>query len=214
MAQKSRNGALGFGTLGLLWSGLGMVAAVQYALDNVWQVKGRGFKDKIAGLVWLVGSVVILVVSFGITAVVNLIPWLAPVSILLGLAVNLALWLWTLRALTNIDVPLKASLPGAVLGAVGLEVLKFVGSIYVPRAVAASSALYGSIGTVFAILAWLFFFGRLIVYVAVLNVVRWEEDNGTVTAEIQLPNHPDVVTVAATRSGEAQDSLVVGEPAS
>ena len=39
--------------------------------------------------------------------------------------------------------------------AVGIEVLKLVGGIYVPRAVASSSALYGSIGIVFAILAWL-----------------------------------------------------------
>jgi uncharacterized BrkB/YihY/UPF0761 family membrane protein len=73
----------------------------------------------------------------------------------------------------------------------------------VPRAVAASSALYGSIGVVFAILAWLFFFGRLVVYVAVVNVIRWEEDHGTVTVEIELPKHPDTVAVEATRSGEA-----------
>ena len=40
-------------------------------------------------------------------------------------------------------------------GAIGLEVLKLVGTVYVPRAVASSSALYGSLGVVFAILAWL-----------------------------------------------------------
>jgi membrane protein len=202
-AQESRRGALGFGTLGLLWSGLGLVAAIQYALDNVWQVKGRGLKDKLSGLVWLVGSVAILVVSFALTVVLNVVPWLAPLTILVGLAVNFALWLWTQRALVNVVVPWRALVPGAVLGAVGLEVLKLVGSVYVPRAVAASSALYGSIGVVFAILAWLFFFGRLTVYVAVVNVVRWEEDHGTVTVEIELPKVPDAVPVEATRAGEA-----------
>ena len=60
-------------------------------------------------------------------------------------------------------------------------------------------------GVVFAILAWLFFFGRLTVYVAVVNVVRWEDEHGTVTAEIELPKHPDVVAVEATRSGEAKE---------
>lgn len=209
VAQKSRRGALGFGTVGLLWSGLGMVAALQYAFDNVWQVKGRGLKDKLGGLLWLVGSVVILVVSFGLTAVLNIVPWLAPVSILLGVVVNFALWLWTLKALLNIEVPWRALVPGAVLGAVGLEVLKLVGSIYVPRAVGASSALYGSIGVVFAILAWLFFFGRLAVYVAVVNVVRWEEEHGTITVEIELPRppHADVVPVEATRAGEMKDPV-------
>lgn len=209
VAQKSRKGALGFGTAGLLWSGLGMVAAIQYAFDNVWQVKGRGLKDKLGGLIWLVGSVAILVVSFGLTAILNIVPWLAPVSILLGVAVNLALWLWTLKALLNVrGLTVRSLLPGAVVGAIGLELLKVLGSIYVPRAVSASSALYGSIGVVFAILAWLFFFGRLTVYVAVVNVVRWEAAHGTVTVEIELPKTPDAVPVEATRSGEAKEVVV------
>ncbi|HUP87222.1 MAG TPA: YihY/virulence factor BrkB family protein [Acidimicrobiales bacterium] len=208
-AQKSRRGALGFGSIGLLWSGLGLVASIQYAFDNVWQVKGRGLRDKLAGLIWLLGSVLILTISFGLTAVLNVMPWLAPVSILLGLAVNLALWLWTSKALLNLVVPWRNLVPGAVLGAIGLEVLKVAGSVYVPRAVSASSALYGSIGVVFAILAWLFFFGRLTVYVAVVNVVRWEEEHGTVTAEIELPKHPDTVAVEATRAGEAKDPVKI-----
>jgi membrane protein len=209
-AQKSRKGALGFGTLGLLWSGLGLVAAVQYALDNVWQVTGRGLRDKLHGLLWLVGSVAILVVSFGLTALVNLVPWIAPISVLLGLAVNFVLWMWTLHALVNVSVPWRAHVPGALLGAVGLEALKFLGSVYVPRAVSASSALYGSIGVVFALLAWLFFFGRLTVYVAVLNVVRWEEDHGTVTVEIELPKHDGIVPVEATRAGEMKEPVAQG----
>jgi membrane protein len=211
-AQRSRRGAIGFGTVGLLWSGLGLVAAIQYAFDNVWQVKGRGLKDKLGGLIWLVGSVVILVISFGLTALLTISPWLAPVSLALGVAVNFALWLWTLKALLNVEVPWRALVRGAVVGAVGLEVLKVLGSIYVPRAVAASSALYGSVGVVFAILAWLFFFGRLAVYVAVVNVVRWEDVHGTVTAEIELPNHPDLVILETTRAGEAKDPVKVELP--
>lgn len=206
-AQKSRKGAIGFGTIGLLWSGLGLVAAIQYAFDNVWQVTGRGLRDKLGGVIWLAGSVVILVVSFGLTALFTLSPWLAPASLALGVAVNFALWLWTLKALLNVVVPWRALVPGAALGAIGLEVLKVVGSIYVPRVVTASSALYGSVGVVFAILAWLFFFGRLAVYVAVVNVVRWEDVHGTVTAEIELPKHPDVVAVEATRAGEAKEPV-------
>jgi uncharacterized BrkB/YihY/UPF0761 family membrane protein len=69
---------------------------------------------------------------------------------------------------------------------------------------AGSSGLYGSIGTVFAVLAWLLLLGRLAVYSVVLNVVRWEEVHGTVTAEIELPRHPDRVAVEATRAGEAR----------
>ncbi len=206
VARTSRKGALGFGSLGLLWSGLGLVAALQYGINQVWQAKGRGWKDKLGGLLWLGGSVVILLVSFGLTAVLKISPWLAPASIVLGLAINFALWLWTLKALLNVEVPWRSLVPGAVFGAIGLEVLKVLGSVWVPRAVTASSALYGSIGVVFAILAWLFFFGRLAVYVAVVNVVRWEKLQGTVTVEIELPLHPEVEPVEATRAGEAKEA--------
>jgi membrane protein len=206
-AQKTRGAALGLGTAGLLWSGLGLVAALQSALNAVWQVPSRGLQDKLFGLLWLAGAGVILAGSFALTAAVNFIPGvLAPLAFAVAFLVNLALWLWSLKVLQNRSVGWKDLLPGAVVGAVGLEVLKIVGAVYVPRAVASSSALYGSLGVVFAILAWLLFFGRLVVYATVVNVVRWEEDHGTVTAEIELPRLPGQVPVAATRSGEAQAS--------
>jgi membrane protein len=204
-AEDSRQEAGIIGVVGLLWSGLGLVAALQFAFDSVWQVTGRGIKDKAFGLLWLVGAAVVLVASSGLTAAINFLPGpAAPLLVLAGLAINIGLWVWTMKVLPNRKASVKAVLPGAILGGVGLEVLKLVGGIYVPRAVSASSALYGSLGVVFAILAWLLFFGRLVVYASVLNVVRWEEEHGTVTAEIELPNLPGAVPVTATRAGEAQ----------
>jgi membrane protein len=205
-AERSRGTALGVGTLGLLWSGLGLVSALQFAFDAVWQVPSRGLKDKLYGLAWLGGSVVLLVASFAITGAVNFLPSAAaPLAFAVGLLVNLALWLWAMKVLPNRAPAWKALLPGAVLGACGLEVLKIVGTVYVPRLVASSSALYGSIGVVFAVLVWLMMFSRLVVYATVLNVVRWEEDHGTVTAEIELPRLPGAVPTEATRAGEARE---------
>ncbi|MGH9164627.1 MAG: YihY/virulence factor BrkB family protein [Acidimicrobiales bacterium] len=204
-AESSGKAASVLGLAGLLWSGLGLVAAFQFAFDAVWQVSGRGLKDKLFGLAWLGGATLILVGSFLVTIVVRLLPGPAwPPALLAAFAVDVALWLWTFHALTNRDVGWRPLLPGAILGAVGLEALKAVGGIYLPKVVASSSALYGSIGVVFAILAWLLFFGRLVIYAAVLNVVRWEEDHGTVTVEIDLPDVPGAVPVMATRAGEAQ----------
>ncbi|HEX7277269.1 MAG TPA: YihY/virulence factor BrkB family protein [Acidimicrobiales bacterium] len=202
-AERSRRTASIIGVVGLLWSGLGLVAALQYAINTSWQVTGQGWKDKLAGLAWLAGASVLFLASFGVSAALNFLPaWLSPVNILVGLALSLALWLWTMKALSNRDVGWKALVPGAVVGALGFEVLKLVGSVYVPRLVASSSALYGSLGVVFAILAWLLFFGRLIVYSAVVNVVRWEEDHGTVTVDLPVPKVPGEVPTEATRAGE------------
>nr|QEO74450.1 hypothetical protein [uncultured bacterium] len=208
-AEESRRVASVVGVVGLLWAGLGVVAALQYALDTVWQVKGRGIKDKLFGLGWLVGAGLILAGSAGLSVLLNFLPGVAaPVAVVVALGVNLAFWMWTMRVLPNRTLPWRSLVPGALLGAVGLEVLKVVGAVYVPRAVASSSGLYGSIGVVFAVLAWLLVFGRLVVYAAVLNVVRWEEDHGTVSVEIQLPKLPGEVPVSATRAGEAQEVVV------
>lgn len=203
-AAESRRIAGPLGLAGLLWSGLGVVAAIGHAFDEVWQVSGRGWRDKLRGLAWLGGATLVFIGSFVLSAVLRVAPMAGLLAIPLALAVNLLLWLWTLKQLSGVDVPWRAHLPGALLGAAGLEVLKIVGALYVPHAVASSSALYGSIGTVFATLAWLLFFSRLIVYAATLNVVRWEDEHGTVTAEIELPRHVDVVPVEATRSGDAK----------
>jgi hypothetical protein len=51
-------------------------------------------------------------------------------------------------------------------------------------------------------LAWLLFFGRLVVYASVTNVVVWEERHGTVTVELPVPKVPGEVPVQATRAGE------------
>jgi membrane protein len=204
-AQNSRQVASVVGVVGLLWSGLGLVAAVQYAINAAWQVTGRGWRDKLKGLLWLAGATLLILNSFALAAVINFLPgWLAPLGIVAGLSVNLGLWVWTFKVLGTRDVGWKSLLPGAVVGAIGLEVLKALGAFYVPRAVSSASALYGTLGVVFALLAWLLFFGRLVVYSAVVNVVRWEEDNGTVTVEIETPKVPGQPVVEATRAGEAR----------
>lgn len=204
-AERSRKAASAIGIVGLLWSGLGLVAAVQYAINAAWQATGRGWRDKLQGLLWLAGATLLFLTSFATSAVIRLLPgFLAPLGILAGLSVNVGLWLWTFKVLATRDVGWKALLPGAVAGSIGLEILKAIGAFYVPRAVSAASALYGTLGVVFAILAWLLFFGRLVVYAAVVNVVRWEEDHGTVTVEMEAPRVPGQGDVEVTRAGETR----------
>lgn len=207
-AEESRRAASIIGVLGLLWRGLAVVAAVQRAIDNVWQTRSEGLKDKLRAVLWLVGAGLIFVSSFAVTTVLNFLPgFLAPLSIVVGLAVNLGLYLWTFSELGRLPVGWRALLPGAVVCAVGFEILKLVGTLYVPRLVAGSSALYGSLGIVIAILAWLAFFGRLLVYGAVINVLRWEEGHGTVQVPVEVPRVESALAVEADRSGAVVDRL-------
>jgi len=190
-AEESKRSASVIGLLGLLWSGLGLVNALQYASDQVWQVEARGLKDKAVGVAWLLGAVLLFLAAAAVTTVVNFLPDVfLLLTIPLALVTNFALWAWTGKVLPNTHVPWKAVVPGAIFGAIGLEILKVVGGIYVPRAVASSSAAYGALGVVFAVLAWLFFFGRLLVYSTVVNVVFHERRVGTVAVITEVPRQP------------------------
>ncbi|MGH9001223.1 MAG: YihY/virulence factor BrkB family protein [Acidimicrobiia bacterium] len=210
-AESSRQAASVIGLVGLLWSGLGLVGALQHAYNTVWQVNERGLKDKAFGLAWLAGAGVLFIAGAAATTALRWLPGvLAPLGILVTFGVSFGLWLWTSRVLPNREVPWRALVPGAVVGAVGLEILKFVGAYYVPRAVASSSELYGSLGVVFAVLAWLLFFGRLVMYSAVVNVVLYERASGTMRVMVEAPLVPGFSgsDAEANRSGR----LVHTEP--
>lgn len=205
-AEGSRRAASVVGLVGLLLSGLGVVGSLQTALNAVWQVKGRGLLDKVFALRWLAGAGVLFLATAALGPVLRVAPGPAkPLTIALGFALTTGLFVWTYASLGNAHIGWRGHLPGAVLVALGFEVLKAVGSVYVPRAVASSSALYGSIGVIFAVLAWLLLYGRLIVYGAVVNVLRHEAAQGTVTAQIEVPRVAGEVPLTTTRGGAVDE---------
>ena len=211
-AQESRRAATVVGVLGLLWSGLGVTTAVSMAVRTPWQRKIEGIKTKGFGLVWLLVGAVTLGGAIGAGALLNRTPDAVPRPIvaagliLVGLVLELGFFLWTFWILGDRRAGWRSFVPGAVVGALGLEVLKLVGTVLVPRMVASSSSLYGPLGVVFAILAWLTIFSRLIVYASALNAVRFEEDHGFTTLEIRAPKFEGEVPVAADRGGAVVDT--------
>jgi membrane protein len=219
-AEESRRTASVIGFAGLLWAGLGVVGTLEQALDATWQVKGRpSWQAKLVDLAWLAGAGLLFLASMALGPAAAALPGPAVVpTVLLGLAIDTVLLVWMFRALTAVSVPWSDHLPGAVVGAVGLEVLKVAGGVYIPRAVSSASALYGSLGVVFAILAWLALSARLIVYASAYNVVRHEQRHGTVTVAIEVPNIQGAAPVQADRGGAVTEAEQVpgdsGDPGS
>jgi membrane protein len=207
-AADSRKAATIVGLAGLLWSGLAVVGSLSHALDSVWQVTGRGMKDKLHGLLWLIAAFLLLLSGFALTAVINLLPGPAwPAAFLVGALSNTLLFWLMFRVVGNAPVGWRRLMPGAIAAGAGYQLLTALSGLIVPRLVANSSALYGSIGVVFALLAWLFFFGRLIVYSAVLNVILFERTSGTVTVEMKVPRYRGVVPLRADRAGNIEEAV-------
>jgi membrane protein len=209
-AADSARAASIIGLLGLLWSGLNVVAAVEEGIRAPWQEKGAGMKAKFVGVGWLFGASAIFLASVALGAILNFLPEEVPKGvisagvIIIGLLVEFGVFLWTFWLLGNHKVGIRPLIPGAVVAAIGFEILKLVGTVMVPQLVKSSSALYGPIGVVFAILAWLALIARLLVYSSAVNAVNWEESHGTVNLSIQVPNLPhDEPAPEATRGGTA-----------
>lgn len=210
-AAESTRAASIVGLVGLLWTSLGVANAIEYAYNSAWQVKGRGLRDKAVALLWMASAGVIFLGSVGLGAALNKLPgWAATVAILVGAAVNTGLFWWSAKLLTNLDLGWRPLLPGAIAGGLAFEALKAVGTLFIPRAVASSSALYGSLGTIFALITWLFLLGRLLVYSSVLNVVLHERRVGTETMQIETPKVPGEVPTGGDRGGAVKESEPVG----
>jgi|GEM_PF-990291 len=202
-ATKSRKASSGIGLVTLFWSALGISAALQYAYNQAWQATGRGIKDKAVGAAWMGGAAVLLVASAGVSWLLSVLPaGLGIVSAGVAVVISFGLWLFTAKVLPNVSVSWRELIPGTILATIGLEVLKYLGGVWVPTAAASSSAVYGVVGIVLAVLAWVLLFGKLVVYSAVLNVVLYEGRHGVTESTIAVPGHANAEEM--TRSGRTE----------
>ena len=97
---------------------------------------------------------------------------LAPVLTLAPLA---ALWLWVSLQLPHRDAPWKALLPGALLVALGFQVLhELVGNLLVPK-LEKSTSLYGGLGATTTIIFFIYLLAVLVVTAPVLNSSLYDE---------------------------------------
>ena len=212
-AEDSRRAGTIIGFVTLFWAALGLVSALQYGYDQAWQVQARGIKDKAIGLLWFLGFFVVAIASAVLGAVLRWLPdFMAPLGIVVGLCLNFAIFLWTAKILPNRDVGWRPLVPGSIFAAIGFEALKLFAAYQVPQAIDRSSQLYGSIGIVLALLAFMLLLGRLLIYSATLNVVLFERKCGPREVKIEVPATPGIVDDTADRSGQT-DSLDKDHPA-
>ncbi len=187
-ARRSRAATTVVGLVGLAWTGTSLAIVVGAAYNATWHVERRGTLDRLLGAAWLVGAAVALAAGGVATAAWSVLPDVfAPLVVVVTLATNTALFVWTSWILPNRRIPVRASLPAAAVGAVALEVLKLLGAYAVPRLVARSSEVYGTIGIVFALLIWLLVFSRVVVYVAIIEARGWERHHGRRELDVEVP---------------------------
>ncbi len=170
--------------LGVAYAGLGWIGNLRTGVQVVWAsevTKEKFLKAKLEDALVLVGLGLGIVVSLALTSggtalskvvvdALNLdgVPGMGTligaIGILLALAADTLLFMWLFTRLPRRPVRYRTVLRGAVLAAVGYEILKVVGTTYIARVT--SNPTYGAFAGAVGLLVWIDLVSRFLLLAA------------------------------------------------
>lgn len=169
------------GLLGLLWGSLGVAQAVQFAVNEAWDVPNVSRPNFFVRLARGLGFFGVLGLGVVGTTALTVLGGLLGHSMLAGavgiaaaLVVNTALFLGIFHLLGPKQVTWRDHVPGAVVAGVGWQILQVAGTLLVQRNLKHTTALYGQFATVLGLISFLSLAAQLIMYSVELNVVRFK----------------------------------------
>jgi membrane protein len=168
---QQHKGVLGFvSILGLVWSGTGLFAAMEFALGEMFGAKQRDFvRQRLMALVmmvvFLVAVMVAVVANSAVASVGSGVRFAGPV---LGVLVMIVVMVVVYRVVPNRTFKISEVLPGALLAGILIELVTLAFPIY--AGLVHGFNTYGATFALFFLLAtWLYFVSQFILLGAVLN---------------------------------------------
>lgn len=182
-AISSRTSVGIIGLLGALYAGLGWMANLREALTAMWESqheKGGFLATKVKDFAALLGLGTALVLSLALSAlaggdimrsILELVELddvpgvgiaLRVFSILLALAGTWALFTWVISRLPREPVTLRSAAKGALLAAVGFEIFKQLGAIYLASVTSGPAGVV--FGPIIGLLVFVFTTSRLLLF--------------------------------------------------
>ncbi len=178
------------GIVGLLFAGLGFVDAMRFGIRTIFHQNvqvGNFFVKKLRDAITLVGLLAtifgsVLVTGFltGFTGTLldyvgvdNTAParlFTRVLSYAATLLLDVALFSYLFSRFPKVRVSFPAVLRPALFGAVGFELLKSIGGIYVARTTTNKAATFGTFAVVVGLLLFLYLLSRLILFTAAFAV--------------------------------------------
>ena len=169
--------ALVIGLIASLLGSLGVTIAIQNAFDRVWAVPYKDrpdfLKSRLRGLALIAAVGILFIVATAITGFTSGIHGPAGKigAILVGFAVNFALFLASFRFMTAAAVPTRRLWIGVAVAAVFWSVLQYFGGYYVNHVIRHASPLGSQFATVLGFLVFLHLGAQVTLYAAEINVV-------------------------------------------
>jgi len=168
------------GILGFLYSGLGWLSSLRRALQTIFAVpkgqRGNMIIGKVTDLIVLCALGAVLLVSVASSSLVttltsdlldalgiNDVPGMEfsarTVGIVIGILSSTLLFYVLFRLLGRPRLPVRALAEGALLAAIGFELLKLLATFVIGNTL--GNPIYGPFALVIALLVWISFFARL-----------------------------------------------------
>jgi membrane protein len=218
------------GLAGVLYSGLGWLSALRQALIVVFVLPEHDepnfVKGKVRDLITLVvigSTLLIAVAATGIVAgfseelldFVGLsteLGWLVKLlTIALGLMANSMLFLAMFRLLAAPDLSYRALWSGALVGAVGFEVLKQASTLLISST--QGNPAFQVFGIALILVVWINYFSRVILYAAAWAETSGAEETDPVAYEAPVLPPADLVAEGSADTSPDDDATSTGSRA-
>ncbi len=237
-SNAGKAGLLGLG--GTLLSGLGWINALRTSIRVIWHQStevGNIVTTKVRDVVALIGLFAVIAASVVVSgaataATASVLSFLEvaestgakvltiTVSYALGFLVDMGIFLYLFLRFSKVRRPVSQVVRGAVFGAVGFEVLKSVGAIYIGRTTSKGEATYGTFAVVVGLLLFLNLVSRLILITAAFVVTApYDSDvppSGTAMPQDEQtqggPAMPEQPARSWSRSEQQPEAVVAAPP--
>ena len=214
--------ALILGAVTTLWSGIGVVRAVESALNAVWEIPRHqqpGTLKQVARSLWVLatvgaGLVIATLVSGFVTSTANGVNLGVAGRIagyVLAAALDVGLVIAAFRILTARDVSTRDVLPGAIMAGTVLFVLQEVSAFIISGHLRHAQSTYGHFATVITILWWFYLQSVVTLLGAQLNVVLKERlyPRSLIDAPQTDADHRVLQAYAAERTYQPEETVTV-----
>ena len=159
-----------FAVFALLWSAISAARAIRAVHSLAWEGRvgrlRRPLPAALALLAAIAAFALVIAVAGKARAELGLAGLLVSIAALGAFA---AIWLALAWLLPHGDADWKALVPGALLVALGIQLIHLGTVLFIAGRIERASEAYGSLGVAFTLLFWLFVVSRVIVASAMLN---------------------------------------------
>jgi uncharacterized BrkB/YihY/UPF0761 family membrane protein len=166
--------ALVVGLFALFLSAKALLKVLRLSYGMVWNIRPSKLKKTTKPSLVLILCTTVLLATAALVGEMRHGPLpLAVVGFSITTAVPFALWLFASSWLPRRVRTWQELIPGALVVALGCQVLHLVTVLWIAHVLESKTDTYGAIGAALAILLWAYILGRIIIAAAVLDAALW-----------------------------------------